>query len=188
MDFGKTEGCKGQMGCVLHSSNRRLLCTRVWYIIWNKRICLPQIYPLYIIWADHCKMLCIGCGLSIFLLFSAWTPIALTVVLVAAATLCKEQGITVVGICCVHEVFVAQGVRLWDMVTLFFYWSCMQHQSIAGFFCNRVLLNHESQIVLNKMDFKMFYIKKIKTEVSHLSAKKITVMLCWVHPSFLFLL
>lgn len=39
-----------------------------------------------------------------------WTPIAVTVVLVAAATLCKEQGITVVGICCVHEVFVAQGV------------------------------------------------------------------------------
>ncbi|KAM7415151.1 hypothetical protein PAMA_019801 [Pampus argenteus] len=41
-----------------------------------------------------------------------WAPIALTVVLVAAATLCKEQGITVVGICCVHEVFVAQGFTL----------------------------------------------------------------------------
>ncbi|XP_016886467.1 transmembrane and TPR repeat-containing protein 3 isoform X3 [Cynoglossus semilaevis] len=41
-----------------------------------------------------------------------WTPIALTVVLVAAATLCKEQGITVIGICCVHEVFVAQGFTL----------------------------------------------------------------------------
>lgn len=49
----------------------------------------------------------------VFLFFlSVWAPIALTVVLVAAATLCKEQGITVVGICCVHEVFVAQGVRL----------------------------------------------------------------------------
>lgn len=32
-------------------------------------------------------------------------------VLVAIATLCKEQGITVVGICCVYEVFIAQGVR-----------------------------------------------------------------------------
>ncbi|XP_041853738.1 protein O-mannosyl-transferase TMTC3 isoform X3 [Melanotaenia boesemani] len=32
-----------------------------------------------------------------------WAPIALTVVLVAVATLCKEQGITVVGICCVYE-------------------------------------------------------------------------------------
>lgn len=41
-----------------------------------------------------------------------WAPIALTVVLVAAATLCKEQGITVVGICCIHEVFVAQGVNI----------------------------------------------------------------------------
>ncbi|KAL7401875.1 hypothetical protein ABVT39_005782 [Epinephelus coioides] len=41
-----------------------------------------------------------------------WAPIALTVILVAAATLCKEQGITVVGICCVHEVFVAQGFTL----------------------------------------------------------------------------
>ncbi|XP_013873074.1 transmembrane and TPR repeat-containing protein 3 [Austrofundulus limnaeus] len=41
-----------------------------------------------------------------------WPPITLTVVLVAAATLCKEQGITVVGICCVHEVFVAQGFTL----------------------------------------------------------------------------
>ncbi|XP_065416222.1 protein O-mannosyl-transferase TMTC3 isoform X2 [Chrysemys picta bellii] len=38
-----------------------------------------------------------------------WTPIAVTVCLVAIATLCKEQGITVVGICCVYEVFIAQG-------------------------------------------------------------------------------
>lgn len=44
--------------------------------------------------------------------FAVWAPIALTVVLVAAATLCKEQGITVVGICCIHEVFVAQGVKI----------------------------------------------------------------------------
>ena len=51
--------------------------------------------------------------------FSVWAPIALTVVLVAAATLCKEQGITVVGICCVHEVFVAQGVSLRNSVSLF---------------------------------------------------------------------
>ncbi|XP_032077082.1 protein O-mannosyl-transferase TMTC3 [Thamnophis elegans] len=38
-----------------------------------------------------------------------WTPIAATVFLVAIATLCKEQGVTVVGICCVYEVFIAQG-------------------------------------------------------------------------------
>ncbi|XP_072511622.1 protein O-mannosyl-transferase TMTC3 [Notamacropus eugenii] len=41
-----------------------------------------------------------------------WTPIALTVILVAIATLCKEQGVTVVGICCVYEVFIAQGYTL----------------------------------------------------------------------------
>lgn len=35
----------------------------------------------------------------------------MTVFLVAVATLCKEQGITVVGICCVYEVFIAQKVR-----------------------------------------------------------------------------
>ncbi|XP_018107867.1 protein O-mannosyl-transferase TMTC3 isoform X2 [Xenopus laevis] len=46
-----------------------------------------------------------------------WTPIAVAVSLVAVATLCKEQGITVVGICCVYEVFIAQGYTLpvlWD--------------------------------------------------------------------------
>ncbi|XP_036615961.1 protein O-mannosyl-transferase TMTC3 [Trichosurus vulpecula] len=41
-----------------------------------------------------------------------WTPILLTVILVAIATLCKEQGVTVVGICCVYEVFIAQGYTL----------------------------------------------------------------------------
>ncbi|KAG8439538.1 hypothetical protein GDO86_005660 [Hymenochirus boettgeri] len=41
-----------------------------------------------------------------------WTPIAVAVLLVAVATLCKEQGITVVGICCVYEVFIAQGYTL----------------------------------------------------------------------------
>ncbi|CAL8359015.1 unnamed protein product [Lota lota] len=48
-----------------------------------------------------------------------WTPIGVTVVLVAAATLCKEQGITVVGICCVHEVFIAQGFTLPMLVDTF---------------------------------------------------------------------
>lgn len=43
---------------------------------------------------------------------SVWTPIISTVFLVAVATLCKEQGITVIGICCIYEVFVAQGVSV----------------------------------------------------------------------------
>ncbi|XP_075456584.1 protein O-mannosyl-transferase TMTC3-like [Ascaphus truei] len=45
-----------------------------------------------------------------------WTPIAVAVFLVAIATLCKEQGITVVGICCVYEVFIAQGYTLPELV------------------------------------------------------------------------
>ena len=34
----------------------------------------------------------------------------LTVALVTVAMLCKEQGITVIAVCCVYEVFVAQRV------------------------------------------------------------------------------
>ena len=63
---------------------------------------------------------------------SVWAPIALTVVLVAAATLCKEQGITVVGICCVHEVFVAQGVRLPNLAQSSLP-SVTQHHSVVVF-------------------------------------------------------
>lgn len=61
------------------------------------------------------KLSCVYINIYIFVFFffcSVWPPIALTVVLVAAATLCKEQGITVVGVCCVYEIFVAQGVRI----------------------------------------------------------------------------
>ncbi|XP_044048412.1 protein O-mannosyl-transferase TMTC3 isoform X3 [Siniperca chuatsi] len=54
----------------------------------------------------------VSTGESHRMMGTVWAPIALTVVLVAAATLCKEQGITVVGICCVHEVFVSQGFTL----------------------------------------------------------------------------
>ena len=36
----------------------------------------------------------------------------LTVMLVTIAMLCKEQGITVIGVCCVYEVFIAQKVNL----------------------------------------------------------------------------
>ncbi|XP_041352058.1 protein O-mannosyl-transferase TMTC3-like [Gigantopelta aegis] len=37
-----------------------------------------------------------------------WISLVVTVVLVTVAMLCKEQGITVIGVCCVYEVFVAQ--------------------------------------------------------------------------------
>lgn len=53
-----------------------------------------------------------GSSLCLQLSLSVWTPIISTVFLVAVATLCKEQGITVIGICCIYEVFVSQGVRM----------------------------------------------------------------------------
>ncbi|GFR59874.1 transmembrane and TPR repeat-containing protein 3 [Elysia marginata] len=37
-----------------------------------------------------------------------WKPLLLTVAMVTVAMLCKEQGITVIGVCCVYEVFVVQ--------------------------------------------------------------------------------
>ena|SRR6218665_2970328 len=46
--------------------------------------------------------------LSVFVL--GWWMLACSVLLVAVAMLCKEQGITVIGICCVYEIFIAQQV------------------------------------------------------------------------------
>ncbi len=51
-------------------------------------------------------------------LFPEWNWLLVTIVLVALAMLCKEQGITIIGVCCVYEVFVAQKVRhnqTWDL-------------------------------------------------------------------------
>ena len=46
------------------------------------------------------------------LFLTDWSKLMSTVLLVAIAMLCKEQGITVIGVCCVYEVFVAQKVRM----------------------------------------------------------------------------
>lgn len=46
----------------------------------------------------------------IFISFPEWFPLIMTVVLVTIAMLCKEQGITVIGVCCVYEVFISQRV------------------------------------------------------------------------------
>jgi len=41
---------------------------------------------------------------------SVWSKLLLSIILVAMAMLCKEQGITVIGVCCVYDVFIAQQV------------------------------------------------------------------------------
>ncbi|XP_060080466.1 protein O-mannosyl-transferase TMTC3-like isoform X2 [Ylistrum balloti] len=47
-----------------------------------------------------------------------WRPLILTVILVTVAMLCKEQGITVIGVCCVYEVFVAQRATFVELLTI----------------------------------------------------------------------
>ncbi|XP_052087258.1 protein O-mannosyl-transferase TMTC3-like [Mytilus californianus] len=39
---------------------------------------------------------------------TVWPPLIYTVILVTVAMLCKEIGITVIGVCCVYEVFIVQ--------------------------------------------------------------------------------
>ncbi|CAG2231886.1 TMTC [Mytilus edulis] len=39
---------------------------------------------------------------------TVWPPLIYTVILVTIAMLCKEIGITVIGVCCVYEVFIVQ--------------------------------------------------------------------------------
>ncbi|XP_033101589.1 protein O-mannosyl-transferase TMTC3-like [Anneissia japonica] len=45
-----------------------------------------------------------------------WFHLVMTMVFVSLATMCKEQGITVVGVCCVYEVFVAQKLSCMDLL------------------------------------------------------------------------
>ncbi|XP_022251271.1 transmembrane and TPR repeat-containing protein 3-like, partial [Limulus polyphemus] len=47
-----------------------------------------------------------------------WPLLLECVFLMTVATLCKEQGITVVGLCCAYEVFVAQKLRLPDILRI----------------------------------------------------------------------
>ncbi|KAJ8032280.1 Transmembrane and TPR repeat-containing protein 3 [Holothuria leucospilota] len=47
-----------------------------------------------------------------------WYYIYLTVVMVVIATLCKEQGITAIAICCSYEVLWLQKVTLWEGLEL----------------------------------------------------------------------
>lgn len=46
---------------------------------------------------------------------TGWRPLGLSMASVATAMLCKEQGITVTGVCAVYELFVAQKLRLSDV-------------------------------------------------------------------------
>ncbi|XP_065927265.1 protein O-mannosyl-transferase TMTC3 isoform X1 [Magallana gigas] len=47
-----------------------------------------------------------------------WPPLIGTVVMVTIAMLCKEQGITVIGVCCVYEVFIAQRASFQELLSI----------------------------------------------------------------------
>ncbi|KAI0217673.1 Protein O-mannosyl-transferase TMTC3 [Lamellibrachia satsuma] len=49
---------------------------------------------------------------------TVWRHLLMTIVLVAIAMLCKEQGITVVGVCCVYEVFVAKKMSVQEILRI----------------------------------------------------------------------
>ena len=52
------------------------------------------------------------------LLFTEWRLLLWTIILVTIAMLCKEQGITVIGVCCVYEVFISQRVTLSSIIVI----------------------------------------------------------------------
>lgn len=49
---------------------------------------------------------------------TAWKQLFTTVFFVTIAMLCKEQGITVIGVCCVYEVFIAQRMTLTQILQI----------------------------------------------------------------------
>lgn len=49
---------------------------------------------------------------------TGWRYLTLAMIFVATAMLCKEQGITITGICAIYEIFVAQKIRLSDIYHL----------------------------------------------------------------------
>ncbi|CAH1726692.1 protein O-mannosyl-transferase Tmtc3 [Aphis gossypii] len=51
--------------------------------------------------------------------YSGWKPLTLSVVCLSVAMLCKEQGITIAGVCALYEVFVAQKIRPKDLLNWF---------------------------------------------------------------------
>lgn len=70
-----------------------------------------------------------SCGANMKVSSKGWRYLFLAILAVTAAMLCKEQGITICGICAVYEIFVVQKVKRRDIpasklfpnISLFFY-------------------------------------------------------------------
>ena len=50
---------------------------------------------------------------------SVWFKLSLSVVLTAVAMLCKEQGITVIAVCCVFELVIVHKVSNYELINSF---------------------------------------------------------------------
>lgn len=72
--------------------------------------CLSSIFFLAALWS-YSK--CTGYKAK-----TVWLPLLFTVVLVAIAMLCKEIGVTVIGVCCVYEIFVAQQATFTELLKI----------------------------------------------------------------------
>ena len=73
-----------------------------------------------------------------------WIQLLLTVAMVTIAMLCKEQGITVVGVCCVYEVFVAQRVSLNVVILKINWWRCIKYRHLCNM--NMLVESHFGRI------------------------------------------
>lgn len=51
--------------------------------------------------------------------YSGWKPMTLSVMCLSVAMLCKEQGITMAGVCALYEIFVAQKIKPKDLMNSF---------------------------------------------------------------------
>lgn len=47
----------------------------------------------------------------LFYIVTGWKSLSLSMISIATAMLCKEQGITVAGVCVLYELFITQKVR-----------------------------------------------------------------------------
>lgn len=52
-----------------------------------------------------------------------WTSMAFCILFMGMATFSKEQGITVVGVCCVYELFIVHRVKTVTLQSFIFYYN-----------------------------------------------------------------
>lgn len=90
-----------------------------------------------------------------FCIFLGWKYLSLAMMSVTTAMLCKEQGITVTGVCAIYEVFVAQKVSNFLSIFLKFFLQVFQ-------IWERYIFHSKSQ------KFKLYFHQRIFFKRIHL--------------------